>query len=99
VDEVAAPGQPEPCCCDAEHFTEREIDVLCQIAAGASNDEVAASMNISGHTVAGHLRLMLSRSQARNRTELVARSYAAGILLTHTWPPARSGRRCLLRPV
>jgi DNA-binding CsgD family transcriptional regulator len=98
VDEVTPAGQPEPCCCHTEHFTERELDVLCQIAAGATNEEVATNMNISGHTVAGHLRMMLSRSKARNRAELVARAYAVGVLLTHTWPPLRSGRRCLQRP-
>jgi DNA-binding CsgD family transcriptional regulator len=98
VDEVTPAGQPEPCCCHTEHLTERELDVLCQVAAGATNDEVATSMNISGHTVAGHLRMMLNRGQARNRAELVARAYAAGILLSRTWPPRRSGRRCLQLP-
>jgi DNA-binding CsgD family transcriptional regulator len=89
---------PAPCCCRTEHFTEREVDVLCQVAAGLTNDEVAASMSISGHTVAGYLRAMLNRSQARTRAELVARAYAAGVLVAHAWPPRWSGRRCLTMP-
>lgn len=93
-----APGQPGPCCCDAEHLTERELDVLCAVAAGAGNDEVARVMNISSHTVAGHVQQMLRRSQSRNRAELVARAYAAGILIPMCWPPIRSGRRCLQYP-
>jgi len=93
LDEVTPADQPAQCCCHAEHFTGREADVLCQVAAGASNEEVASTLNISGHTVAGYLRVMLHRSQARNRAELVARAYAAGIL--HAWPPRLSGRRCL----
>jgi DNA-binding CsgD family transcriptional regulator len=95
LDEVTPAGQPALCCCRTEHFTEREVDVLCQVAAGAANEEVASTLNISGHTVAGYLRAMLHRSQARNRAELVARAYAAGILIPHTWPPRLSGRRCL----
>jgi len=98
LDEVTPAGQPAPCCCHTEHFTERELDILCQVAGGAANDEVATSMNISGHTVAGHLRAMLRRSHARNRAELVARAYAAGVLTPRTWPPRRSGRRCLQHP-
>jgi len=95
LDEVTPADQPAQCCCHAEHFTEREVDVLCQVAAGASNEEVASTLSISGHTVAGYLRAMLHRSQARNRAELVARAYAVGILIPYTWPPRLSGRRCL----
>jgi len=95
LDEVTPAGRPAQCCCHAERFTEREVDVLCQVAAGASNEEVASTLGISGHTVAGYLRVMLHRSQARNRAELVARAYAVGILIPHAWPPRRSGRRCL----
>jgi DNA-binding CsgD family transcriptional regulator len=84
-----------PCCCHASHFTEHELLILSQVAAGATNEEIAVGLNISGHTVAGHLRKMLSRSQARNRAELIARAYAAGVLLPQTWPPLLSGRRCL----
>jgi len=98
MDQTIAVSQSTQCCCHTEHFTDRELDVLCQIAAGLTNDEVATSMNISGHTVAGHLRMMLNRSKAHNRAELVARAYAVGVLLTYTWPPLRSGRRCLQRP-
>jgi DNA-binding NarL/FixJ family response regulator len=88
--------QPAPCCCHSEHFTERELDVLSLVA--AANQEIATALNITGNTVAGHLRAMLRRSHARNRAELVARAFAAGILTTATWPPHPSGRRCLQLP-
>jgi len=95
MDDEVTLAEPVRCCCHTQHFTERELDVLCHVAAGAANEEVASSMSISGHTVAGYLRAMLHRSQARNRAELVARAYAAGVLIPHTWPPRPSGRRCL----
>jgi DNA-binding CsgD family transcriptional regulator len=96
--EQAVLWQPAPCCCQAEHLTDREIDVLCQLAAGLTNDQAAAAMGISGHTIAGHLRGMLARASAHNRAELVARAYAAGVLNPQSWPPRWSGRRCLTMP-
>jgi DNA-binding CsgD family transcriptional regulator len=98
MDQVHPTERPAPCCCRSEHFTEREIEVLCQVAAGLTNDEVATAMNISGHTVAAHLRAMLNRSRARSRAELVALAYATGMLVPHVWPPRRSGRRCIVVP-
>jgi len=55
-------------------FHRPEIDVLCQLAAGLTNDQAAAVMCVSSHTVAGHLRQMLARTGASNRVELVARA-------------------------
>ena len=95
MSEAVPPAPSAPCCCQTEHFTERELGLLRQVAAGATNEEIAELMNISGHTVATHLRTMLTRSQAHNRAELVARAYAGGILSPHAWPPQLSGRRCL----
>lgn len=93
-----ADRRPAPCCCTTAHFTEREVDLLCHVAAGKTNEEAAMAMNISGHTVAGHLRAMLDRCRARSRAELVARAYAGGVLLPYAWPPHPSGRRCLGLP-
>ncbi len=87
-----------PCCCSTAHFTEREVHVLREVAAGSTNDEVAVALGISAHTVAGHLRVMLTRSNVRCRAELVAWAYAVGVLAPYTWPPRWSGRRCLEMP-
>ena len=96
--EATPGGELVPCCCHAGHLTERELDVLCEAAAGAATGEIAKALGISSHTVAGHLRKMMRRTKARSRAELVARAYATGILLPRTWPPVRSGRRCLQPP-
>ncbi|HZC39678.1 MAG TPA: helix-turn-helix transcriptional regulator [Streptosporangiaceae bacterium] len=98
MNEIISGDELAPCCCHSGHFTERELDVLCLVAAGAANDQIAHALAISSHTVARHLQKMLSRADARSRAELVARAYAAGILLPRTWPPGRSGRRCLEPP-
>lgn len=99
MDHTSNDGGLPPCCCQAQHLTARELDVLCHLAAGAANDEIAKHLGISGHAVAWHLRAMKNRASARSRAELVARAYTAGILLPDTWPPARSGRRCLEPPL
>jgi len=44
-------------------------------------------LHISRHTVAQHIADMLHRTQSRNRSELVARAYSAGMLATGIWPP------------
>jgi DNA-binding CsgD family transcriptional regulator len=88
----------QQCCCGEEHLTPRQIDVLCAVASGANTDQAAATLNMSSHTITHHLGDMLRRFGAGNRTELVARAYAAGVLVPWTWPSRRSGRRCVGLP-
>lgn len=71
-------------------LTAREISILCLVAAGLTNSEVSRRLHISRHTVAQHIANMLQRAPARNRAELVARAYAAGILRIAEWPPSSS---------
>jgi DNA-binding NarL/FixJ family response regulator len=73
--------------CCVVSFTDREISIICLVAAGFTNTQVARELCISHHTVAQHVAEMLRRSSARSRCELVARAYAAGLLLTGVWPP------------
>jgi DNA-binding CsgD family transcriptional regulator len=89
------PSARRACCCQAEHFTEAEVEVLCLVADGLSNSEIAGRMSISGHTVDRHLTQMLRRSGARNRAGLVALAFCAGVLIADGYPPRLSGRRCL----
>jgi DNA-binding CsgD family transcriptional regulator len=85
-----------PCCCQAEHFTEVEIRVLCLVADGLSNLEIAKRMSVSGHTVDRHVTQVLRRSGARNRAGLVSLAFRAGVLITDDLALQPSGRRCLL---
>jgi DNA-binding NarL/FixJ family response regulator len=52
-------------------LTEREIEVLKQIAAGCSNKVVADRLRISEDTVKGHVRNILSKLNATDRTHAV----------------------------
>ena len=68
-------------------LTPRETRILCLVATGHTNSHVARMLHISRHTVAQHIADMLHRTQSRNRSELVARAYSAGMLATGIWPP------------
>ena len=83
------------CCCDREHLTDREIEVLCAVAAGRTNKQIAKLLNISEHTVHRHMSAMLRRVGETSRTGLVTRTYCAGILISGEQGPSWSGRRCL----
>lgn len=68
-------------------YTERESAILCLIATGLTNIEIAVKLHISRYTVAQHIAEMLRAAGARSRAELVARAYCGGILRLGTWPP------------
>ncbi len=90
-----AGGNPRRCQPGTDHLTDREVEVLLLVAAGRRNKQIAEQLGISTRTVDHHLRAMLRRAGALSRAELVARCYAAGIMIPQAWPPAWSGRRCL----
>jgi DNA-binding CsgD family transcriptional regulator len=69
------------------HLTSRELAVAPLLAQGLSTADIAERLVVSPHTVAAHLAHMLRRLGARNRTEMVALLYSAGILASGAWPP------------
>ena len=52
-------------------LTRKQLAVLEELAAGRSNKEIAARLNISDETVGSHMKEILGRLGARNRTEAV----------------------------
>jgi DNA-binding CsgD family transcriptional regulator len=58
-------------------LTEREVEVLRLVAAGKSNHEIARLLFRSRYTVANHVRNILTKTNAANRTE------AAGFAMRH----------------
>ncbi len=90
-------GEPEHhggCGCGTAHLTNREIEILQLVAAGLCSTKIARKLGISSRTVDDHVSVMRQRVGAADRGELIARCYAAEILLLG-WPPRWSGRRCV----
>ena len=71
----------------AEHYaddqlTAREIDILKQVAAGNANKMVADTLHISEETVKSHMRSILSKLGANDRTHAVTIAIKRGIIDT-----------------
>jgi DNA-binding NarL/FixJ family response regulator len=65
---------------DDSVLTEREHQVLLQASKGATDKEIAASLNISLNTVKTHMRNILAKLQVRTRREATRAAQAKGIL-------------------
>ena len=66
---------------DRTDFTERELDILREIAAGKSNSEIAKLLWISQNTVKSHVSTLLHKTGFSNRTELAVHARVVGIAL------------------
>ena len=64
---AAALLDPEESPADAAGLTPRELEVLCLVAEGATNREIAQELLISQHTAKVHVRRVLSKLGLRNR--------------------------------
>ena len=61
-------------------LTSREIDVLRLLGAGASNREIAGQLFITENTAANHVRNILTKTGAGNRTRAALYAAAHGLL-------------------
>ena len=64
----------------AEPPSERELEVLAFIAAGESNQEIAAKLYVSPSTVKTHINRLYRKLGARSRTQAVARAREMDLL-------------------
>ena len=68
---LLAQGPKHP---EGEHLTPRELDVLRQLARGASNREIADGLTITESTVKNHVNSILGKLQVPNRTAAALRA-------------------------
>lgn len=65
---------------ELELLTEREIEILAQIAKGYTNKAIGINLRISDRTVQGHIACIFEKLQAKNRTEAVMISLSFGLI-------------------
>jgi DNA-binding NarL/FixJ family response regulator len=67
-------------------ISEREVEVLRLVAAGNSNKEIGARLLITEHTAKAHMKRIIAKLGAKDRTHAVTLALSRGIL-TDTVPP------------
>ena len=65
-----------------ETLTDRELEILVEVAKGYTNKVIGINLNISDRTVQGHIARIFEKLQANSRTEAVMRAISLGLLNT-----------------
>ncbi|MFL6052357.1 MAG: response regulator [Actinoallomurus sp.] len=77
---VAQPEQPEPGGKDIDVLSDREREVLVQIAFGLTNEEIAANLHLSPATAKTYVHRIMTKLHARDRVQLVIFAYDKGLV-------------------
>lgn len=74
------PGASPPAGPAPDQLTRRETDVLAEVAAGLSNEEIAAKLVVSAATVKTHINHLLAKTGSRDRAQLVGYAFRRGLV-------------------
>jgi len=81
---AAFPAQPAPPVASKpaliEPLSKREVQVLCLIAEGLSNQEISDRLFLALSSIKGHNQKIFGKLQVQRRTEAIARARELGLI-------------------
>jgi DNA-binding CsgD family transcriptional regulator len=77
---VRALGSSAPAKRHPDELSAREVEILTLVARGLSNREIGATLFISEHTAANHIRSILRKTRCANRTEAASYAHRHGLV-------------------
>jgi DNA-binding NarL/FixJ family response regulator len=80
-DLASAPERAPAISHDLVALTAREREVMALVAAGLSNDEIAAQLYLSPLTAKTHVSRIMTKLMARDRAQLVVIAYESGLVV------------------
>jgi DNA-binding NarL/FixJ family response regulator len=89
INDLATRPEPPPAAARAlPGLTDREREVMALVAAGLSNDEIAARLYVSPLTAKTHVSRVMTKLGARDRAQLVVMAYESGLVVPGAHAPA-----------
>jgi DNA-binding NarL/FixJ family response regulator len=90
---ASRPEPPDPSPELLDELTDREREVVAQVALGLSNSEIAEQLVISPATVKTHVSRAMLKLQASHRAKLVVLAYKAGLVAPRAEARVHEGRQ------
>ena len=78
-------------CAVESDLTPRELEVICLLVDGLSNQEIADRLGLSRRTVQAHVASAMGRTQTRSRTQLAVFALRRRIVPLSPPDPGRCG--------
>ena len=77
---AAKPFDGNPKAAAALGLSERELEVLAELAAGHANKQIAARLHVSPNTVKTHVARLFEKLEANRRTEAIRKARELGLV-------------------